>query len=260
MGPAIPTVAARRFEGIVFDWDDIGVPDRHADTTRIRRLLEQACEVEKVGILLSLSLHKPRWRGTGERRKLDAIFMTARSSGWWRGRSICRWRASWPAATRSSARGSVTPARRSRKHSWSYARSRTASIHKPSGAGDSLAHSNYSPHATPKESPFSTRAPTGSRQKSKPRSATAAPKPSKTPSNTPDPMRTSRSGSTPRQTTSTSTYATTDQASTPQPPTTASDSKTCTTASEPSAATSRSRPNSLNRGRLWHDRGTASSA
>jgi hypothetical protein len=81
MGPAIPTVAARRFEGIVFDWDDIGVPDRHADTTRIRRLLEQACEVEKVGILLSLSLHKPRWRGTGERRKLDAIFMTARSSG-----------------------------------------------------------------------------------------------------------------------------------------------------------------------------------
>ena len=44
MGPAIPPVAARRFEGIVFDWDDIEAADRHADATRLVRLVEQACE------------------------------------------------------------------------------------------------------------------------------------------------------------------------------------------------------------------------
>ena len=33
---------ARRFEAIVFDWDGTAVPDRRADATRIRRLVEQA--------------------------------------------------------------------------------------------------------------------------------------------------------------------------------------------------------------------------
>ena len=33
---------ARRFEAIVFDWDGTAVPDRRADATRIRRLVEEA--------------------------------------------------------------------------------------------------------------------------------------------------------------------------------------------------------------------------
>jgi hypothetical protein len=33
---------ARRFEAIVFHWDGTAVPDRRADATPIRRLLEQA--------------------------------------------------------------------------------------------------------------------------------------------------------------------------------------------------------------------------
>ncbi len=41
--PALPAPLARRFEAIVFDWDGTAVPDRHADGTRIRRLVEQAC-------------------------------------------------------------------------------------------------------------------------------------------------------------------------------------------------------------------------
>jgi trehalose/maltose hydrolase-like predicted phosphorylase len=38
-----PTVVARRFEAIVFDWDGTAVADRHADATRIRSLVEAAC-------------------------------------------------------------------------------------------------------------------------------------------------------------------------------------------------------------------------
>src|SRR6516162_4452086 len=34
---------ARRFEAIVFDWDGTAVPDRRADASRIRTLVEQAC-------------------------------------------------------------------------------------------------------------------------------------------------------------------------------------------------------------------------
>jgi len=33
---------ARRFEGVVFDWDGTAVPDRRSDATRIRGLVEQA--------------------------------------------------------------------------------------------------------------------------------------------------------------------------------------------------------------------------
>jgi hypothetical protein len=33
---------ARRFEAIIFDWDGTAVPDRRADATRIRRLIEEA--------------------------------------------------------------------------------------------------------------------------------------------------------------------------------------------------------------------------
>jgi hypothetical protein len=43
MDPAIPPLLARRFEAIVFDWDGTAVPDRHADATRMRRLVEDAC-------------------------------------------------------------------------------------------------------------------------------------------------------------------------------------------------------------------------
>jgi trehalose/maltose hydrolase-like predicted phosphorylase len=41
--PAMPPPLARRFEAILFDWDGTAVPDRHADATRIRRLVEKAC-------------------------------------------------------------------------------------------------------------------------------------------------------------------------------------------------------------------------
>ena len=41
--PAMPPPLARRFEAIVFDWDGTAVPDRHADATRMRRLVEEAC-------------------------------------------------------------------------------------------------------------------------------------------------------------------------------------------------------------------------
>ena len=40
---ALPAALARRFEAIVFDWDGTAVPDRGADATRIRALVEQAC-------------------------------------------------------------------------------------------------------------------------------------------------------------------------------------------------------------------------
>jgi trehalose/maltose hydrolase-like predicted phosphorylase len=40
---AIPLSVARRFEAIVFDWDGTAVPDRHADATQIRRLVNEAC-------------------------------------------------------------------------------------------------------------------------------------------------------------------------------------------------------------------------
>ncbi|HSO99204.1 MAG TPA: glycosyl hydrolase family 65 protein [Solirubrobacteraceae bacterium] len=41
--PALPAPLARRFEAIVFDWDGTAVPDRRADATRMRHLVEQAC-------------------------------------------------------------------------------------------------------------------------------------------------------------------------------------------------------------------------
>ena len=41
--PALPAPLARRFEAIVFDWDGTAVPDRGADATRVRALVEQAC-------------------------------------------------------------------------------------------------------------------------------------------------------------------------------------------------------------------------
>ena len=40
--PAMCPRLARRFEAIVFDWDGTAVPDRHADATRIRHLVEEA--------------------------------------------------------------------------------------------------------------------------------------------------------------------------------------------------------------------------
>jgi trehalose/maltose hydrolase-like predicted phosphorylase len=41
--PTLPAPLARRFEAIVFDWVGTAVPDRHADATRLRRLVEDAC-------------------------------------------------------------------------------------------------------------------------------------------------------------------------------------------------------------------------
>ncbi len=39
----LPPLVARRFEAIVFDWGGTAVPDRQADATRMRRLVEDAC-------------------------------------------------------------------------------------------------------------------------------------------------------------------------------------------------------------------------
>jgi trehalose/maltose hydrolase-like predicted phosphorylase len=41
--PVMPPPLARRFEAIVFDWDGTAVPNRHADASRMRRLVEEAC-------------------------------------------------------------------------------------------------------------------------------------------------------------------------------------------------------------------------
>jgi hypothetical protein len=40
---ALPTALDRRFEAIVFDWDGTAVPDRQADTARLRELVEELC-------------------------------------------------------------------------------------------------------------------------------------------------------------------------------------------------------------------------
>ncbi len=41
--PELPTVLARRFEAVVFDWDGTAVPDRQADARRLRRVIEALC-------------------------------------------------------------------------------------------------------------------------------------------------------------------------------------------------------------------------
>ncbi len=41
--PPLPGVLDRRFEAVVFDWDGTAVPDRQADATRLRDLLEELC-------------------------------------------------------------------------------------------------------------------------------------------------------------------------------------------------------------------------
>jgi trehalose/maltose hydrolase-like predicted phosphorylase len=41
--PSLPPALDRRFEAIVFDWDGTAVPDRAADATRVRTLVEELC-------------------------------------------------------------------------------------------------------------------------------------------------------------------------------------------------------------------------
>ncbi|HEY3071014.1 MAG TPA: glycosyl hydrolase family 65 protein [Gaiellaceae bacterium] len=40
---ALPAALDRRFEAVVFDWDGTAVPDRQADATRLRELVEELC-------------------------------------------------------------------------------------------------------------------------------------------------------------------------------------------------------------------------
>ncbi|HWS47032.1 MAG TPA: hypothetical protein VN636_14290, partial [Acidimicrobiia bacterium] len=40
---ALPDALARRFEALVFDWDGTAVPDRRADASRVRALIEDLC-------------------------------------------------------------------------------------------------------------------------------------------------------------------------------------------------------------------------
>ena len=41
--PAIPAELDRRFEAVVFDWDGTAIPDRSADASRLRELVEELC-------------------------------------------------------------------------------------------------------------------------------------------------------------------------------------------------------------------------
>src|ERR1700730_4492587 len=43
MRAKVPAEIARRFEALVFDWDGTAVPDREADATRVRQLVEALC-------------------------------------------------------------------------------------------------------------------------------------------------------------------------------------------------------------------------
>ena len=39
----LPPALDRRFEAVVFDWDGTAVPDRSADASRLRELVEELC-------------------------------------------------------------------------------------------------------------------------------------------------------------------------------------------------------------------------
>src|SRR6266536_1606235 len=41
--PAIPAELDRRFEAVMFDWDGTAIPDRSADASRLRDLVEELC-------------------------------------------------------------------------------------------------------------------------------------------------------------------------------------------------------------------------
>lgn len=41
----LPAALDRRFEAVVFDWDGTAVPDRHADASRLRELVEELCSL-----------------------------------------------------------------------------------------------------------------------------------------------------------------------------------------------------------------------
>jgi hypothetical protein len=41
--PSLPAPLALRFEAVVFDWDGTAVPDRQADASRLRRVIEELC-------------------------------------------------------------------------------------------------------------------------------------------------------------------------------------------------------------------------
>jgi len=51
MSQAAPASLARRFEAVVFDWDGTAVPDRSADATAVRHLVEEA---SRVGLELAI--------------------------------------------------------------------------------------------------------------------------------------------------------------------------------------------------------------
>jgi hypothetical protein len=41
--PELPAKLARRFEAVVFDWDGTAVPDRKADASALRGVIEALC-------------------------------------------------------------------------------------------------------------------------------------------------------------------------------------------------------------------------
>jgi hypothetical protein len=42
--PRLPSPLDRRFEAAIFDWDGTAVPDRRADASELRALVEELCE------------------------------------------------------------------------------------------------------------------------------------------------------------------------------------------------------------------------
>ena len=86
----MPQPVARRFEAIVFDWDGTAVPDRHADATRMRRLVEDGCaaglelavvsgtHVDNVDGQLGRAAGRPRRACTGRSTAARRCFASTR--------------------------------------------------------------------------------------------------------------------------------------------------------------------------------------
>ena len=96
---SLPGALDRRFEAVVFDWDGTAVPDRQADATPLRHLLEELCalgleaavvtgtHVDNVDRQLRASLTRMaswrariRWEGTASTRTNSFVGWQSTSS------------------------------------------------------------------------------------------------------------------------------------------------------------------------------------
>ena len=78
VGLDLTSSVSRRFEGLVFDWDGTAVPDRSADATAVREVLERLCR-QGVDVAIVSGTHvgnvdgQLRARPTGPGRLLLAL-------------------------------------------------------------------------------------------------------------------------------------------------------------------------------------------